>query len=274
MLHNNVFTYCKVSGFGHFLYIRSLHGQPFAGRASNWQSNKLGCYITMSSPNARSVVLRRRNQTIIDLLGNVFIHNAARPRLSPQMAKPCKERINSLRGGFKGWGCWAAVQCNWTACHYNNRSSLQPQRNRWICQSTSDRVLKPSLIMTGCSIWNPYSPCGRFTPSLPQGECDFQMDWHIEQHFLKFTPPLCNIVVQSLQRVNTSHVEVSRGLFHLKLIHPLWTFHKESVNFQCISQFTVFFFLPFFLLGLLPLGHSHRGTQALWTPLSLLLHVV
>ena len=73
--------------------IRSLHGRPFAERASNWESNKLGCYITMYLPIARSVVLRRRNWTIIDLLGNVFIHNAARSRLSPQMVKPCKERI-------------------------------------------------------------------------------------------------------------------------------------------------------------------------------------
>ena len=73
--------------------IRSLHGRPFPGGASNRESNKLGCYITMYLPTARSVVLRRRNQTIIDLLGNVFIHNAARSNLSPQMAKPCKERF-------------------------------------------------------------------------------------------------------------------------------------------------------------------------------------
>ena len=66
------------------ILIHPLHGPPFAGRASNsnWQSNKLGCYITMYSPIARSVVLRRRNRTIIDLLGNVFIHNAARSRVS------------------------------------------------------------------------------------------------------------------------------------------------------------------------------------------------
>ena len=47
----------------------------------------------MYLPIARSVILKRRNQTTIDLLGNVFIHNAARSRLSPQMAKLCKERI-------------------------------------------------------------------------------------------------------------------------------------------------------------------------------------
>ena len=63
MLHN-VFTYCKA----------------------------LGCYI-MYSPIARSVVLRRRNRTIINLFGNIFFHNAARSKLSPQMAEPCKEHI-------------------------------------------------------------------------------------------------------------------------------------------------------------------------------------
>ena len=47
----------------------------------------------MYSPNAMSVVLRRRNQTIINLLGNVFIHNAARSRLSPQMLEPYKDRM-------------------------------------------------------------------------------------------------------------------------------------------------------------------------------------
>ena len=56
----------------------------------------------MYSPIARSVVLRRRNQTIIDLLGKVFIHNAARSKLSLQMAKPCKERIIGSGGRVNG----------------------------------------------------------------------------------------------------------------------------------------------------------------------------
>ena len=47
----------------------------------------------MYSPIARSVVLRRRNQTKIDLLGNIFIHNAATSRLSLQMVEPRKEQI-------------------------------------------------------------------------------------------------------------------------------------------------------------------------------------
>ena len=74
----------------HSLFARSA----FVGRALNWESNYLGCDITMYSPTARSEVLRRRNRTIIDMLGNVFIQNGARLRLSLQMAKPCKKRIS------------------------------------------------------------------------------------------------------------------------------------------------------------------------------------
>ena len=71
----------------------SLHGRPFVVRASNWQLNKLGCYITMYAPIARSGVLGRRNWTTINLLGNISIHNAARSRLSSQMAELCKDWI-------------------------------------------------------------------------------------------------------------------------------------------------------------------------------------
>ena len=48
----------------------------------------------MYSPIARSVVLKR-NWTIVELLGNVFIHIAGRSRLSLQMEEPCKEWIGS-----------------------------------------------------------------------------------------------------------------------------------------------------------------------------------
>ena len=54
----------------------------------------------MCSPIARSVVLKRRNRTTLELLGNVFIHIAARSRLSPQMAEPCKERIPLTRFAY------------------------------------------------------------------------------------------------------------------------------------------------------------------------------
>ena len=53
----------------------------------------LGHYITMYSPIVRSVLLKRRNQTILKLLGNVFIHIAARSKLFPQMAGPYEVRI-------------------------------------------------------------------------------------------------------------------------------------------------------------------------------------
>ena len=56
--------------------------------------------------------------------------------------------------------------------------------------------LPPQTPTMGYSMWNSYTPCGRFTMNLPQVECDFQMDWHIEQLYLKVTPPLCNILVK------------------------------------------------------------------------------
>ena len=74
--------------------IRSLYGRPFEERASNWQLNKLGCYIKMYLPIARSVLLRRRNRTMVGLLGNVLIYTGARSRISPQMVEPCKEQSN------------------------------------------------------------------------------------------------------------------------------------------------------------------------------------
>ena len=76
-----------------FLHIRSLHGPPFAGKALTWELNKIGCYITMYSSIARSVVLKRRNRTTLELLGNILIHITAGSRLSPQMVEPCKEWI-------------------------------------------------------------------------------------------------------------------------------------------------------------------------------------
>ena len=77
--------------------IHPLQGLPFAGRASNWQLNKWGYYKTMYSPIARSVVFRRRHRTIVELLGVIFIHIAARSRLSPQMVEPCKKWISVYR---------------------------------------------------------------------------------------------------------------------------------------------------------------------------------
>ena len=47
----------------------------------------------MHSPIARSLGLKRRNRTTLELLCNVFIHIAVRSRLSPKMEEPFKERI-------------------------------------------------------------------------------------------------------------------------------------------------------------------------------------
>ena len=56
---------------------------------------------------------------------------------------------------------------------------------------------KQGLWENGLLHLKPLHPCGKFTISIPQGECDFKMDWHGNQFHLKFTPPLCNILVQS-----------------------------------------------------------------------------
>ena len=76
------------------LSIRSLHGWPFVRRVSNWQLNKLVCYIAIHSPHCKVSGFERRNRTIIILLRNVFIHNGARSRHSPQMAEPCKSEYH------------------------------------------------------------------------------------------------------------------------------------------------------------------------------------
>ena len=49
----------------------------------------------MYSPIARSVVLKRKDWTTLERLGNVFIHIAARSRLSLQMAEPREELIHT-----------------------------------------------------------------------------------------------------------------------------------------------------------------------------------
>ena len=131
---------CKV-------HIRSLHGWPFAGRASNWQSNKLGCYIRIHSPTARSVVLRRRNRTIIDLIGNVFIHNGARSRLSPQMAEPCKERIVVM---YQGRHLWKLVKD--TKLFMQGANSFQFARIKLDCNCYNYYMVlwKKIILICGC----------------------------------------------------------------------------------------------------------------------------
>ena len=56
---------------------------------------------------------------------------------------------------------------------------------------------------------------------LPHGECDIQMDQHVEQFCLNFTPPLYNILVQFI----TAGVHISCGsvqlLFLMKFTLPV-----------------------------------------------------
>ena len=68
--------------------VRHLRGEP----QTESRKNKQCIY----SPIARSVVLKRRNWTTLELSGNVSFILLIRSRLFPQMAEPCKERIAGL----------------------------------------------------------------------------------------------------------------------------------------------------------------------------------
>ena len=65
------------------------------------------------------MILGRRNRTIIDLLGNVFIHYAARSRLSTKMAKACKERILNSLGFIIAifTNCARGLHCSFSELH-------------------------------------------------------------------------------------------------------------------------------------------------------------
>ena len=54
--------------------------------------------------------------------------------------------------------------------------------------------------------------------SIRQRECDFQMDWHDKQLYLKVSPPLYNILVQSTTEGVDIHEEESVLLIHLQLL--------------------------------------------------------
>ena len=54
--------------------IPSLHSRPFQGRVLNWQWNTLICYIRVYSPRLlQGQWFLRRNQILINLLGNIFM---------------------------------------------------------------------------------------------------------------------------------------------------------------------------------------------------------
>ena len=56
--------------------------------------------------------------------------------------------------------------------------------------------------------------------TVQQEECDFQTDWNVEQLNLKFTPPLCNILVQFM--TEGVHISCERVQHANPLIHSLY----------------------------------------------------
>ena len=119
----------------------------------------------MYSPFARSVVLRRRNRTIIDLLGNVFIHKAARSRLSPQMVEPCKEqgRSQPLTPG------WARTE------HFLNLSSFSC--SFYHCSSNFPHFL-PYFGLPGGRIAHPGRPWLRHWQRVNGPDNQVMNDYH------------------------------------------------------------------------------------------------
>ena len=122
----------------------------------------------------------------------------------------------------------------------------------------------------GYHVWNLYTPWGRFTVNLPQGEYDLQMDWHIEQLQLKFTLPLCSIWFNLSQRMCTFHVKVSCRLIHLKITLSLHYAHsKYPPEDVCNSQRLVYFTsVCFYAAVTCPCNFLHLVAlrSALWYP--------
>ena len=90
---------------------------------------------------------------------------------------------------------------------------LKTPTNRLVCNSL------------GYSIWKPYNLCGRLT-TLPQGECVSQVDCHIQQLHLKFTPPLCNALVIFI----SEGVYNSNGRAQWTIPLEVTTPHVKNVN--------------------------------------------
>ena len=59
-------------------------------------------------------------------------------------------------------------------------------------------------------------------PQVFHGECNFQMEWHVQQLHLKVTPPLCNILGQPTTEGEEILCESAHRLIHLKLLLPVW----------------------------------------------------
>ena len=85
-------------------------------------------------------------------------------------------------------------------------------------QDTHLVVNPDSLLVTlgklqGSSIWSLYTSAEDL-----QGECDFQMDWHVGQLHLKFlTPPRALFWFKLLQGEKKNHVELSSAVYLLEI---------------------------------------------------------
>ena len=138
------------------------------------------------------------------------------------------------------------------------------------------------------SIWYSHTPCGRFTQSLSQTECESQMDYVIGQLHLIFKLPLWKIYTKSLTEgvwisnglcdwatlfdihtppVEDLHKVFDRGSLNLKWImwlgNSVWYSHSPCGRFthslwqgECESQMD-------YVIGQLHLISTHL-TESLW----------
>ena len=113
------------------------------------------------------------------------------------------------------------------------------KQNVFIAGRATNQAITQKDTTRSYSFWNPYTPCGKFTASFPQGECDFQMDCQL-------TPPMCNI----LFKYTTEGVEISywsvKWASPFEIVTPLvknlsLIFHRGSVEFKCISPIECLF---------------------------------
>ena len=94
------------------------------------------------------------------------------------------------------------------------------------------------MLTSSQSIWqeicylilNPYTHCRRFNICILLRDDDFQIDQLIEQCYLRFILPLCNMwCIESVEISSCGSVWCS-WLIHLNLILPLWKAYGKSTK--------------------------------------------
>ena len=70
--------------------------------------------------------------------------------------------------------CIVASSC--CCSHYSRQGGTRKECRTWT-RGMTHCICVNIIRDMGCAIWNPYTPCGKFTTSIPQGECGFQMDF-------------------------------------------------------------------------------------------------